>query len=84
MSTNNLKSIAEIKEKLHELYKASPIIHVDVLQKRRRVKNAMVKINGIYDYFVSLEADINNYIENFSITFVDVLTKNIIIRELEM
>lgn len=44
----------------------------------------MVKINGIYDYFVSVEADINNYIENFSITFVDVLTKNIIIRELEM
>ena len=84
MSTNNLKSIAEIKEKLKELYKASPIIHVDVLQKRRRVKNAMVKINGIYDYFVSVEADINNYIENFSITFVDVLTKNIIIRELEM
>ena len=84
MSTNNLKSIAEIKEKLLELYKASPIIHVDVLQKRRRVKNAMVKINGIYDYFVSVEADINNYIENFSITFVDVLTKNIIIRELEM
>ena len=56
MSTNNLKSIAEIKEKLHELYKASPIIHVDILQKRRRVKNAMVKINGIYDYFVSVEA----------------------------
>lgn len=56
MSTNHLKSIAEIKEKLHELYKASPIIHVDVLQKRRRVKNAMVKINGIYDYFVSVEA----------------------------
>jgi hypothetical protein len=56
MSTNNLKSIAEIKEKLHELYKTSPIIHVDVLQKRRRVKNAMVKINGIYDYFVSVEA----------------------------
>ena len=84
MSTNNLKSIAEIKEKLKELYKASPIIHVDVLQKRRRVKNATAKINGIYDYFVSVEADINNYIENFSITFVDVLTKNIIIRELEM
>ena len=56
MSINNLKSIAEIKEKLHELYKTSPIIHVDVLQKRRRVKNAMVKINGIYDYFVSVEA----------------------------
>lgn len=56
MSTNNLKSIALIKEKLHELYKAPPIIHVDVLQKRRRVKNAMVKINGIYDYFVSVEA----------------------------
>ncbi len=84
MSINHLKSIALIKEKLHELYKASPIIHVDVLQKRRRVKNAMVKINGIYDYFVSVEANINNYIENFSITFVDVLTKNIIIRELEM
>ena len=56
MSINNLKSIALIKEKLHELYKASPKIHVDVLQKRRRVKNAMVKINGIYDYFVSVEA----------------------------
>lgn len=56
MSTNNLKSIVWIKKKLHELYKASPIIHVDVLQKRRRVKNAMVKMNGIYDYFVSVEA----------------------------
>ena len=72
-----------LKEKLIEIYNKSEIIHVDLSMKRKRLNNIEAKIVGIYDRFLCITSVINNYEENFTITFIDLLTYKVKIRELE-
>ena len=72
-----------LKEKLIEIYNKSEIIHVDLSMKRKRLNNIEAKIVGIYDRFLCITSVINNYEENFTITFIDLLKYKIKIKELE-
>ena len=77
------KNFSEIKNKLIELNEKSNIIHVDINAKRKSVTNAKSTIVGIYDNFVCVKSNINNYTEDFTISYVDLLIRKIVIRELE-
>lgn len=72
-----------LKEKLIEIYNKSEIIHVDLSMKRKKLNNIEAKIIGIYDRFLCITSVINNYEENFTITFIDLLTYKVKIKELE-
>lgn len=80
MQTN--PKLEEIKNTLIHLHKLEQSIHVDVSVRRKNVKNAPCKITGIYQNFVCVESDVNGYLESFTISYVDILTKQVIIKEL--
>lgn len=72
----------ELKQKLKQIYLNSNIIHIDVCQKRKKLNNISAKINGIYDNFLCVESNVNGYIEDFTISYIDILMNNILIYEL--
>ncbi|MBR6072400.1 MAG: hypothetical protein IKP77_06205 [Acholeplasmatales bacterium] len=71
-----------IKSKILKLYKENEPIHIDVNLKRRNVKNALGIIKGVYDNFFIVKSKVNLYDEEFSISYIDILIKNISIKEL--
>ena len=74
--------IEEIKIKLEELFKKNKIIHVSIIESRKKVKSAPSKITGIYPNFICVESEVNRYMENFSIPYRDIMIKKIVIDEL--
>ena len=79
--SNNL-DINIIKNKISDLYNKNEEIHVTVNVKRKRVNNAPAKIIGVYDKFFTVKSKVNLYVEEFSITYIDLLINNITIKEL--
>lgn len=74
--------LSKIKEQLEGIYKSSNLIHVSILNKRNKVIEAPSKIIGIYQRFLCVESKINSYVEKFTINYTDLMTGNIIIKEL--
>ena len=73
----------KLKERLLELYKTNKVIHVDISQKRKKMNNVEAKIEGIYDRFICVTSMVNHYSEDFTISYIDLLTNKIKIKELE-
>ena len=73
----------DLKNKLIDLNSKSNVIHVDLSQKRRRLNNITATIEGIYDRFLCISSLINKYNESFTITFIDILTNVVKIKELQ-
>ncbi len=73
-----------LKSKLEELYRSSKVIHVDILTKRKKLDNITSKIEGIYDRFLCVSSLVNSYKEDFTISYIDILTKKIHIKELQI
>lgn len=80
---NNSVDINIIKSKILKLYNENEPIHVTVNLKRRNVKNALSTIVGVYNNFFTVKSKVNLYEEEFSISFIDILIKNISISELD-
>jgi hypothetical protein len=72
-----------LRERLIDIFNKSPIIHVDLSSKRKKLKNIKAKIIGVYDRFLCITSVINFYEENFTITFIDLLTRKVSIDELK-
>ena len=72
-----------LKEKLIDIHNKNEFIIVDLSSKRKKLKNIKCKIVGIYDRFLCVTSVINNYEENFTITYIDILTKSVTILELK-
>ncbi len=72
-----------LRDKILELFNKSDIIHVDLSVKRKKLSNVEAKIVGVYDRFLCVTSVINHYTESFTITFIDILTNKIIIKELQ-
>ncbi len=72
----------KIKKQLEELYNKNNIIHVDIFTKRKPIRNAISQIEGIYDRFMCVTSLVNTYKEEFTISYLDILTKRIVIKEL--
>ena len=72
----------DIKNKLSDIYKKTDIIHVSVVQKRKRLTAVEAKITGIYANFITVTGNVNGYIEDFTISYIDIIVGNIVIIEL--
>ena len=72
-----------IKNKISELYNKKEDIHVTINLKRKRVSNAKSKITGVYKNFFTVKSQVSLYYEDFSINYVDILIKNVSIKELD-
>ena len=72
---NNIdySQLSIIKEKLKVLKELSDTIHVTIHNKRNGVVNASSKIISIHDRFFCVESKINNYVEKFTINYIDLL-----------
>ena len=84
MGNDSIIKIAEIKEKIFDLYNRKTTIHVSVAKSRQKIKFTPVTITGVYNNFFSVEAKVLNYNESFSINYVDIYTKSIVIDELNI
>lgn len=72
----------DIKEKLVELKKKG-MIHVSLTKGRNKIEEAPTKIVGIYNHFICVQSKVNNYVADFTISYTDILTKQILIKELK-
>ena len=84
MGNYSITKIAEIKEKIVDLYNQKKIIHVSVIKSRKKIKSAPANITCVYTNFFSVEAKVLNYNGNFSVNYVDIYTKSIVIDELNI
>ena len=82
MELSSNQKIEEIKNKLEELFKKNKIIHVSIIEGRKKVKSASTKITGVYPNFICVESKVNKYMESFTISYRDIMIKKCIIDEL--
>ncbi len=75
--------LEEIKQQVLAMYEKFKLIHVTVNHKRTHIIDAPSKIIGIYDRFLCVESTVNHYVEKFTINYIDLMTNNIVIKELE-
>ena len=80
--TNNSDDINIIKAKIIKLFNDKKNIHVTINVKRKKVKNAISEIVGVYKNFFNVKSYVNLYYEEFSISYIDILIGNVSISEL--
>lgn len=83
MQTQTASSqLKHIQEELKRIYQLTNLIHVSILNKRNKIIEAPSKIVGIYSRFLCVESKVNTYLEKFTINYTDIMTGNIVIKEL--
>lgn len=74
-----------IKRRIYELYISKSEIHIIVMKKRRSTKiKEIAHITEVYDKFFTVSSKVGYYDETFTITFIDLLIKEIIIEEIDI
>lgn len=83
MQTQTASSqLKHIQEELKRIYQLTNLIHVSILNKRNKIIEAPSIIVGIYSRFLCVESKVNTYLEKFTINYTDIMTGNIVIKEL--
>ncbi|MBE6137914.1 MAG: hypothetical protein E7176_05915 [Erysipelotrichaceae bacterium] len=82
-NTIDKNSFLILKEKLELIKENNSTIHVNISIKRKNLLNVASKIEGIYDRFMCVSSLVNSYREEFTISYIDILTNKIKIQELE-
>lgn len=78
-----MMEIQDIKDKVSKLYSEKKEIHISINSNRKKVKDATCFIDGVYENFFVVKSMVNNrYEETFTVLYVDVYSKNTIIKEL--
>ena len=79
-----MNSIDIIKSRIKSLYETNPRIHVNVTISTPKInlRNRPVVLAGIYPHVFRIEDRANGKLEQYTLQYVDVLTKNIEIMEL--
>ena len=77
-----MMEIKDIKDKVSKLYSEKKKIHISINSQRKKVKDAICAIDGVYDKFFVVKSMVNRYEETFTVLYVDVYSKNTIIKEL--
>ncbi len=74
-----------IKKQIKELYETTPMIHVDVSMSKPRfvIKNAEVKIKGVYPHIFQLEENDSGQVRCHTVQYTDVMIGNIVIAEMK-
>ncbi len=80
-----MASLDIIKEKIKTLYETNPEIHIDLLRTNPRLafKSEKVKITGAYAHIFTIEELTDKYPKRRSVQYADILTKSIVISEIE-
>lgn len=77
------ENIALIRDKFMKLKQVTSNIHVTITTSRRKISETPAKITGVFNRFVCVTSKINNYEEDFTLSYVDILCGKIIVKELE-
>lgn len=72
-----------LKIQLKELSLKGPI-HVSLMRGRKKVDNVETKIVGVYDRFMCVQSMVSNYLEDFTVSYTDILNKGVQIKELSL
>lgn len=79
----NLDELDDLKNKLNALYDLKKPIHVNIFSSRNKVNDALCDISGVYNKFFCVKSKVNNYMESFTINYIDIKIGNVKISELE-
>lgn len=82
MSYFEYDTIDSVREKIDELFKNNKEIHVNLVANRKKLKGVSATIIGVYNNFFCVKSLVNKYLENFTINYIDILIKKIVIDEL--
>ena len=79
-----MNSIDIIKSKIKSLYETNPSIHVNVSLNTPKIsfKNKPVLLIGVYPHVFRIEDRSGQRADQYTLQYVDILTKNIEIMEL--
>ncbi len=74
-----------IKQKIEKLYHTNPHIHMDVYSSRPKVllKGEPATIVGIYPHVFQIEESSSGTKKCHTLQYIDIITKNIVIYELQ-
>jgi uncharacterized protein Veg len=75
-------TIEEVRDKINEIYKENKSIHVTLVAIRKKISDVNAIIVGVYNNFFCVKSLVNNYLENFTINYIDIITNKIQIKEL--
>lgn len=75
-----------IKERIAELYKTNPNIHINVSMTRPKIhlENESVVIKGVYSHIFQIEEYSSGSPKSYTLQYSDVLIKQIEIAELNL
>lgn len=82
MTNISNQQLKVVQEKVKDLSEKSKKIHVTVHQKRNPIIEAPSIITGVYERFLCVESRVNNYVEKFTINYIDLITNYVVIKEL--
>jgi uncharacterized protein Veg len=82
MSYFDYDTIDSVRDKINELYAKKNDIHVNLVVNRKKIKGVAATITGVYNNFFCVKSLVNKYLEDFTINYIDIITKKIIIDEL--
>lgn len=87
MNKNNAQYNNEDIEKVRlickKLYSTNNPIHIYISKDKKRKTELECQITGIYPRFINVNYYENNKINSLTISYIDIMIRNIVIRELE-
>lgn len=74
-----------IREKLANLLRTQPVIHVSVhmTKPKRSLENVEVRLTGVYAHIFQIEESTSGAVRRHTLQYADVITKQIEISELQ-
>lgn len=79
---NNNERIMNIKHQILDFYKQKKIIRFSVPKGNKRIDPTEVKVIGVYDSFFCIKTINKRFNETFTIMYVDVFIKDVVIEEI--
>lgn len=85
LNPTSINDLERIRERIRELYKRGEMITVDYKNNHPRIiiEKAQVKISGVYLNFFTIEDCKREIKQNYTVMYVDIITGNIHIYELD-
>ena len=79
---NNNEKILDIKHQILDFYNNKKVIHFSVTKGNKRIEPTEVQVIGIYDSFFCIKTINKRFNETFTIMYVDVFIKGVVIEEI--
>ena len=79
---NNNEKILDIKHQILDFYNNKKVLHFSVPKGNKRIEPTEVQVIGVYDSFFSIKTINKRFNETFTIMYVDVFIKGVVIEEI--